>query len=1172
LEAVSELLRYIPEKTGLAFVLVQHLDPSHRSNLTEILSRITPIPVEEVCDGTVVEPDHAYVIPPNKGLYIETGTLHLAPRHPHEVPNLPVDQFLCSLAADRQHRSIGVILSGTASDGVEGCKVIKEAGGITFAQTEASAKYSGMPQSAVDAGCVDFVLSPKEIAEKLVQIGTHPYVSNDAGDEEPGVYDAGLNAVLDIISAQMGIDFSQYKPTTLQRRIQRRMALHKFSDVKDYVRYVKETPKEAEDLYRDILITVTNFFRDPDAFESLTKNVFVPLFAERDLRSDLRIWVPGCATGEEAYSIAIALTEYLSQMTHKTSAMAVHIFATDVNEASLAKARLGVYSQAIVKDLTPDRLHRFFAKHDGMFHVHKSIREMCVFAKQNVAKDPPFSNLDLISCRNLLIYFGDALQMRVIPTFHYALRPGGYLILGGSETLGKFADQFAVVDKKHRIYQKKKDSPRLLTYFMNAGVTSPEVTASTSRLHAQSSTQSLERQFDRALLETFGPSSIVVTEQMEIVHLRGNTSDYLQPPSGQPSFNLNKMARDGLLLDLRTAMQRAKKLGRVAKRENVEIQSDRGPIRVDIEVHPFTPPGSRERYYIISFHDASSPNRKWRRPAVRTQSRSKGPQSGNTRLRQELAHAKEQLRALIEDHEATLEEYRSSNEEALSSNEELQSLNEEMETAKEELQSTNEELRTVNEELQNRNTELFSANDDLSNLFLNVSIPIIMVSNDLTIRRFTPQAQPLLNLVPEDVGRRLSELQTNLRSVNLPEIAREVISSVNPQEDEIQAKDGTWYLMRVRTYKTKGHHIAGAVLAFQDIDLLKRSLDESRSYTATLIESARESILILDSDLRVINANNSFYKKFLVEPVGTEGRLVYELGGGQWNIPGLRSLLEDILPTHSRIDDFEVRTDFPQIGHKVMLLNARRIESQMGKGVILLAIEDVTELKLSEEAIRELSKRLLNIEDEQRRRIARDLHDVTGQKVAALSLNVRLLAKQIPNAGSNRTVTETLELADQITSEIRGLSYLLHPPMLDELGLVPALREYIEGVSERTGLRIELSVQEEFPQLTDDIAITIFRIIQECLTNIHRHSGSSEVKIAVTHNGKEIELRVADTGHGLKYEADDSEPANNPKRKIGVGIAGMRERVKHLGGTLEVLSGGKGTTVIAHIPIPQSHN
>lgn len=1170
LEAISELLRHIPERTGLAFVLIEHLDPSHRSNLSEILSRNAHIPVEEVREGTVVEPDHAYVIPPNVGMYVERGVLHLAPRQP-QVPNLPVDRFLCSLAAESQHRSIAVILSGTASDGVEGCRLIREAGGITFAQTEASAKYSGMPRSAIDAGCVDFVLPPKEIAAKLVQIGAHSYVSTDMSPEESASYDHDeLGEVLHIVSEKTGVDFSQYKPTTLQRRIQRRMALHKFSDLKDYLSYVKETPNEAQDLYRDVLITVTDFFRDAPAFQVLKKNVFSPLLAERDPQSDLRIWVPGCATGEEPYSIAMALMEFISQMPHKKSLMAVHIFATDVNEISLTKARAGIYSSASVKDLTPERLNRFFVKQDGMYHVQRSIREMCVFAKQNVAKDPPFSNLDLISCRNVLIYFGEPLQTRVIPMFHYALRPGGYLMLGGSETLGKFADQFAVLDKKYKIFQKKKDSPRLLTYFMNAGVISPE-TAFTPSTRAQSTSQSLERQFDKVLLETFGPTSIVVTDEMEIIHLRGNTSEYLQPPSGQPVFNLNRMARDGLLVDLRTAIKHAKKSGKVVRRENLEVQSDRGPIRVSVEVHPFTPSGSGEQYYIIGFHDVASARHKTKRSRARSQTyrNGKGHQPAET-LKQELAHAKEQLKSLIEDHESTLEEYRSSSEEILSSNEELQSLNEEMETAKEELHSTNEELRTVNEELQNRNAELVYANDDLSNLASNVGIATLMVGNDLIIRRFTPQAQALLNLASEDVGRRISELQPHLRDINLAEIARQTISSVAPHEQEIQAKDGAWYLMRVRAYKSSDQRIAGAVFAFQDIDLFKRSIDESRSYTATLIESARESIVILDGSLRVINANNSFYKKFFVEAGETEGKFIYDLGSGQWKIPRLRTLLEDVLPAHSRIDDFEVHATFSHIGEKVMCLNARRIESQTGNRIILLTIEDVTELKQSEEALRELSNRLLNIEDEQRRRIARDLHDVTGQRVAALALNVRLLAKQVPNADDNRTATETLKLADKIISEIRGLSYVLHPPMLDELGLGPALREYVEGVSERTGLRIQLTIQEELPHLEDDIAIPIFRIIQECLTNVRRHSGSSEATIELTHNGNEIQLSVADAGRGVNRGT--VEPAGSPKKKLGVGIAGMKERVKHLRGTLELLSDGNGTRVIARIPIPKAHD
>jgi two-component system, chemotaxis family, CheB/CheR fusion protein len=1169
LEAVSELLRHIPTKTGLAFVLVQHLDPTHHSNLSQILSRIAHIPIEEVREGAVVESDHAYVIPPNTGMYIQGGVLHLAPRQP-QIPNLPVDQFLSSLAVDRQHRSIAVILSGTASDGVEGCRAIKEAGGITFAQTEASAKYSGMPHSAIGAGFVDFILSPREIAEKLVQIGAHPYVSSDLSGEEPSRYErADLTELLNIVSAKTGIDFSQYKPSTLRRRIQRRMALHKFSDLKDYVRYVKGATAEAEHLHRDILITVTDFFRDPDAYEALKLNVFGPLVAERDPQSDLRIWIPGCATGEEAYSIAMALVESISQMAHKSPAAAIQIFATDVNEASLTRARIATYSPAAVKDLAPARLDRFFVKQDGMYKVQKSIREMCVFAKQNVAKDPPFSNLDLITCRNLLIYFGEALQTRVVPMFHYALRPGGYLMLGSSETLGQFADQFAVVSKKYRIFQKKKDSPRLLTYFITAGVTPPEPKAAPS-WRAPSSTLSLERQFDKALLETFGPTSIVVTEQMEIVHLRGNTSDYLQPPSGQPSFSLNRMAREGLLVDLRTAIKKVKKSGKVVRQDNLEIQSSRGMLRVGIEVHPFAPSGSQEQYYIIGFHQLTAADRKAKRPGARDRASSKEHQPDNGHLRQELAHAKEQLKSLMEDHETTLQEYRSSNEEVLSSNEELQSLNEEMETSKEELQSSNEELRTVNEELQNRNAQVLSTNDDLSNLTSNVGMPVLMVSNDLLIRRFTPQCQALLNVAPEDIGRRLTDLHPNLRDVDLAQIARQVISSVTPHEKEIQAKDGTWYLLRVRAYTTSDQGIAGAVCAFHDIDPFKRALDEARTYTATLIESARESILILDSSLRVINANNAFYKTFFVDPAETEGRFIYQLGSEQWDIPRLRTLLEAILPAHSRIDDFEVRTEFPQIGEKVMLLNARRIESQTGKQVILLTIEDVTEKRYSDEALRALSSKLLNLEDDQRRRIARDLHDVTGQKVAALTVNLRLLAKQVSNAESSRMVAEALELVKNITNEIRGLSYTLHPPMLDELGLRPALREYVEGISERTGLQIELTIQEELPQVQDDLAVTIFRVVQECLVNVQRHSGSPQAKIEVTHDGKEIQLRVSDSGHGITSGPNDSKPAD--RKKFGVGISGMKERVKHLGGTFDLMSSAAGTTVIARLPLPRTHN
>src|SRR5437899_8675695 len=587
LEAFSDLLHHLPEKTGMAFVLVQHLDPTHGSVLPEILARKTTIPVEEVSDGVHVLPDHIYVIPANTNMLLEDGGLRLSARMVVRGQHMPIDAFFHSLANERGALAIGVILSGTASDGTEGCTAIKVAGGITFAQDEASAKYSSMPHSAVYAGCIDFVLTPKDIAKERTRIGRHPYVATAlAKQEEASDIATGseLQTLFSLLRDASGVDFANYKQSTLQRRIKRRMVLHHLEELKDYVRYIRRNPKELDELYSEILIHVTGFFRDPEAFNVLRTTVFHHLFNDRNPEDGpVRIWIPGCSTGEEVYSIVIAVTEYIWEEARNlkvafAGSKAVQIFATDISDISLDRARSGLYTEAAVADVSAERLKRFFVKLEKGYQVDKPLREMCIFARQNVAKDPPFSNLDLISCRNLLIYLGAALQTRVIPTFHYSLRPGGYLLLGGSETLGRFADQFAVVDKKHKIYQKKKDSPRLLTYFMNAGVTSPEIpTSRPSR--EQSTAQSLERQFDRVLLEGFGPSSIVVNEQMDIVHLRGSTSDYLEPPSGQPSFNLNKMARDGVLIDVRAAISSAKKLGKPVKRANLAIKSDRGLIR-----------------------------------------------------------------------------------------------------------------------------------------------------------------------------------------------------------------------------------------------------------------------------------------------------------------------------------------------------------------------------------------------------------------------------------------------------------------------------------------------------------------------------------------------------------------------------------------------------------------
>jgi two-component system CheB/CheR fusion protein len=749
LEAFTELLHNLPERTGMALVLVQHLDPSHGSVLQEILSRTTRIPVEEVKDGTEVQPDHIYVIPANTSMVIQGGALRLEARTLTRGLHMPIDQFFQSLADERNSQAIGVILSGTASDGTVGCNAIKVAGGITFAQSEASAKYSSMPHSAIASGSIDFVLEPEDIAKELVRIARHPYITRiPVQKEESGVIAGGvdMDRLLSMVREATDVDFNLYKATTLQRRIKRRMVLHRLERVKDYLRYIEAHPGELDKLYRDLLIHVTGFFRDKDAFEALRERAFPNLFHDRKLHENpVRIWVPGCSTGEEVYSIAIVLLEYMWEKARTTapgllSTKGVQIFATDISENSLDRARMGLYSEAAVAEVSPERLSRFFLRLDGGYQINKSVREMVIFARQNVTKDPPFSNLDLISCRNLLIYLGPVLQKRVIPTLHYALKSDGYLMLGGSESLGAFADHFTLIDKKHKIYQKKKTSARLITYFTGENYV-PHPLEEIKTVKASPAGFTIEKEVDRVLTNRYLPASIVVNDVMEIVQFRGRTGAYLEPAAGHPTFSLSTVAREGLLVDLRSAISKAKKDNQPVRVEGVQVKSNGGTHEVDLQVIPIRGPGSAERFFVVVFEESSRVGQDVRAKREKAAPKQSPTTRENERLRREAQQLRDQLQSLVEEHETTAEEYKSANEEVLSANEELQSTNEELETAKEELQSSNEELTTLNEELQNRNIELSLANNDLINLLGNVNIPVVMVGNDLRIRRFTPPAE-----------------------------------------------------------------------------------------------------------------------------------------------------------------------------------------------------------------------------------------------------------------------------------------------------------------------------------------------------------------------------------------------------------------------------------------------
>jgi two-component system CheB/CheR fusion protein len=985
LEAFTRLLKHLPADTGMAFVLVQHLDPVHESALASLLSKATKMPVREVTNNTRVQPNHVNIIPPNTSLTIDGGVLKLLPRTKTEGMHRPIDHFFHSLAEDSHERAISVILSGTASDGTLGCEVVKAEGGITFAQDD-SAKYDSMPRSAIAAGCIDFVLSPEGIAKELARIASHPYVlknlhdepinsddleeglpdSPDADKTKPGAKDP-INKILALLRTSTGVDFSLYKPNTINRRITRRMVLDKAKTLDAYLRHLKGDATELDALYQDLLIGVTGFFRNPEAFEVLKRSVFPKLLKNRPSNDTTRAWVLGCSTGQEAYSIAMAYLEFAGKV---NSNLPLQIFATDLNDGLLEKARAGLYAGNLMQDLSPERLRRFFVQENGGYRISKSIREMCVFARQNLITDPPFSRLDLISCRNLMIYLEPALQKKIIPTFHYALKPNGFLFLGASETVGPNTDLFATVDKKHKVYSRKPAATRPFSVQLPSGHAArlkpvPPITTLASREGLELDAQ---READRITLSKYAPAGVLINADLEVLQFRGMTSPYLSPASGRASFNVLKMAREGLMLPLRTAINKAKKENQRVRRDNVQLDHDGQVKYVSLEVIPLK--NVKDRNFLILFESGSTgiPGAAGS-TEVKQQAAARGKTTARyghaleeiAELKNELAETREYLRTIQEEHEAATEELQTSDEEVQSANEELQSINEELETSKEELESTNEELITINEEMQTRNQELNRLNSDLNNLHESVNMSIVVLGRDLTIRRFTPKAEKELNLLATDIGQPINRIKTDLDFPELEETIAEVMKTISTREKEVRSKDGRTYSLRVRPYVTVDNKIDGAVLVLVDITDLKKTeqqVRDERNYAQAIIRSVQHPLLVLDDKLRVETANESFYRTFQVSPKETEGRLIYELGDRQWDIAKLRELLEDILPQKTVFTDFEVTHTFETIGTKTMLLNAARLESTGGTAErILLSIENITERKKAEAALLENEER-----------------------------------------------------------------------------------------------------------------------------------------------------------------------------------------------------------------------
>lgn len=813
---------------GMAFVLVQHLAPDHKSILTDLIRRYTRMQVSEVEDGMVVQPNCAYIIPPNRDMAFLNGALQLLEPAAPRGQRLPIDYFFRSLAQDQHERAIGIILSGTGSDGTLGVRAIKGEGGMVMVQNPESTEYDGMPRSALATGLVDYELPPAEMPAQLIAYATHAFgrLPRPTPNPTPKAENA-LKKIVVLLRARTGHDFSQYKPSTIYRRIERRMAVHQIDALDRYVQYLQQTPTELEALFRDLLIGVTRFFRDTEAFQTLEQQIIPQLFAGKPADAVIRVWSVGCSTGEEAYSIAILLAE---QQQALKQTFRVQVFATDIDGQAIATARAGLYPASIAADLSPERLARFFtAEADGSaYRIHKSIRDLLVFSEQNVIRDPPFSKLDLISCRNLLIYLNGDLQKKLIPLFHYALSPGGFLFLGTSETVGEFADLlFAAQDRKQRLYQRKEDFQDAQR--MAVGRLLPPLTALGAPLppavirRTFPSKLPLRELTEQTLLQQVAPAAVLVNAQGDMLYLHGRTGQYLEPAPGEAGVNnILKMAREGLQRDLTTALHQAAATQAPVRHPDLRVKTNGDFALVTLTVRPVPADAAMTPLYLVILETTHPVDAG---PAATGSALAATPGDELTdaevciaALQQELRAKEAYLQTTHEELETSNEELKSANEEMQSVNEELQSTNEELETSKEELQSVNEELSTVNAELQSKVASLSRANNDLSNLLAGSGIAMVFVDLKLHILRFTPAATRIINLILSDVGRPVAHVVSNLVGYDqLVTDTQTVLDRLIPQEREVQTTAGLWYTLRIQPYRTLENMIEGAVITFVDI-------------------------------------------------------------------------------------------------------------------------------------------------------------------------------------------------------------------------------------------------------------------------------------------------------------------------------------------------------------------
>jgi chemotaxis methyl-accepting protein methylase/signal transduction histidine kinase len=1193
LESLKEFFAAMPADSGMAFVVIQHLDPTHVSYMADLLAKYTEMKVLQAEDGTMIEADTVYTIPPNKFLMIRKGMLHLTEPVKNDGVRMPIDFLFRSLAEDQHEKAICMIFSGSGSDGTIGLREVRGAGGMTIVQEPETAQFDAMLRSAIATGMVDFVLPLREIPGTILRYARQSYMdARDGTDREQKLND--VDAILKLLSAQTRTDFAPYKKNTVLRRIERRMGLRHIPLISDYVRFLQENPEEVRQLSKDLLINVSSFFRDAEAFEELRHKAIAPLVREKENSSPLRVWVPGCATGEEAYSIAILLLEELSAAGKNC---AIQLFASDVDGDCVKFAREGVYPQTIAADVSEERLKRFFTKQDSRYQVSKQVRELVIFSVQNLISEAPFSKLDLISCRNVLIYIEPNVQRRIISLLAFALSPGGYLFLGKSDGMAAQTGLFTTISQKRRLYRRDgaaqaspADSPFLFEARRAAPVVQKWQTLGRTNL------SELNQQ---VLLKYFDASVVLIDEKGNILNFYGPTRKYLEHPTGEPSLNLLNMVENRISAKFRLALRKAAEESEPVTMERVQFGEGDSGSSANVTVMPILSHTRGDRLLAVIFEEASgvpdSPNRV---PGKKIGE----DESLVAQLESELKVLKAEFQATIDEYESSAEELKAANEEILSINEELQSTNEELETSKEEIQAINEELNTVNSELNSKVDELTEVNNDLVNFLNSSEIGTIFLDNQFRIKRFTPSAGRLMNLISSDLGRPVSHMAHKFVGLDLVADAERVLASLSTIEKEIQSSDGQWYAMHCLPYRTLDNRIDGVIFTFADVTRLKRSeesMQEARNYAQDIVETVSMPLVVLDGGLRVVSANRTFYQTFRVEPQDTKNRSIYELGSQQWDIAPLRQLLEDIVLKETPFNDFEVDLDFPGIGRRTMLLNARRISRGSDRTqLILLAIEDFTERKRAEELLKseaQLRQKALELEQQL---IASGRLVSLGEITASmahefnnpLGIVMGFIQDLLAETDASHPNYRALKIMDEESRRCRKIIQDLMEYARPRSGEFDWIK--VKDVIEKTLSMVQSHLYKRNVQVINEAGPDVPRIyadapqLEQVLLNLYLNAidampegGTLTVAVEVnshpadeTGRPTEVMITVADTGVGI--ESGDLpkifQPFFTAKKKsgLGLGLAICDRIVKNHGGRIEMESRPEqGTTFRIYFPL-----